>query len=98
MHATTDLVSPRKSVEGAAVIAGAQIRAARALLNWSGVELSERAGVSYATIQRAERSDDMPNMQSRNLVAIKRALEAAGVEFLDGHYTGTGGPGVRLGR
>ena len=38
----------------------------------------------------------MPNMQVRNLAAIKAALEAGGVEFIDGPYTGNGGPGVRV--
>ncbi|MBB4276604.1 hypothetical protein [Rhizobium mongolense] len=27
---------------------------------------------------------------------IESALEAAGIAFLDGDYSGTGGPGVRL--
>lgn len=83
-------------IEGRAVLTGSQMRAARALLGWSANDLAERCGVSYNTIQRAERVDDMPNMQSRNLAAIKSALEAGGVEFIDGQYTGAGGPGVRL--
>lgn len=84
------------SVEIAAVLTGSQIRAARALLKWSGHDLAERSGVSYPAIQRAERVDDMPNMQTKNLLSIKAALEAAGVQFLDGPYSGDGGPGVRL--
>jgi len=98
MIANAALVRSRRIVEGAAVITGSQIRAARALLNWSGTDLADRCGVSYATIQRAEKVDDMPNMQSKNLAAIKSALEAAGVVFVDGPYSGTGGPGVRLAR
>jgi hypothetical protein len=80
----------------APMITGAQIRAARALLKWSGRELSERCGVSYPALQRAEAVDDMPNMQTRNLAAIKSALEDGGVQFIDGLYSGSGGPGVRL--
>lgn len=80
----------------APVLTGSQIRAARALLKWSAHDLADRTGVSYAAIQRAERVDDMPNMQTKNLAAIKTALESAGVQFLDGPYSGDGGPGVRL--
>lgn len=78
------------------MLTGAQIRAARALLKWSGQELAERCGVSYPAIQRAERTDDMPNMQVRNLAAIKAALESGGVIFLDPGDLRPGGAGVRL--
>jgi ribosome-binding protein aMBF1 (putative translation factor) len=78
-----------------AVLTGPQIRAARALLGWRVVDLAEKAGLSYAAVQRAESVDDVPRMQVRNLTSIKQ-LEKAGVEFLDGDYSGRGGPGVRL--
>lgn len=79
----------------APMLTGAQIRAARALLKWSGKDLAEKSGVSYPAIQRAEAVDDLPNMQTRNLAAIKEALEAGGVEFITGSYQGDGGPGLR---
>jgi hypothetical protein len=79
-----------------AVITGAQIRAARALLRWRVVDLAEKAGLSFAALQRAEATDEIPRMQTRNLAAIKTAFENAGVVFLDGDYSGRGGPGVRL--
>lgn len=82
--------------ESSAVLTGAQIRAARALLKWSAAELAEQSGLSYAAVQRAEAVDGMPNMLTRNLAAIKATFESAGVEFMDGHYAGDGGPGVRL--
>lgn len=78
------------------MLTGAQIRAARALLKWSGQTLAEKSGVSYPALQRAEAVDDLPNMQVRNLAAIKGALEAGGIEFIDGSYSGSGGPGARL--
>lgn len=78
------------------MLTGAQIRAARGLLDWSAQKLAERSGVSYGAIQKAETSDGIPPMQVRNLVALKRALEAAGVVLIDGEYSGGGGPGVRL--
>lgn len=94
--ATKTLAKWPSPVNLAPVLTGSQIRAARALLKWSAHELAERTGVSYAAIQRAERVDDMPNMQTKNLAAIKSSLESAGVQFLDGPYSGDGGPGVRL--
>ena len=38
----------------------------------------------------------MPGMNARTLLKMKQAFEAAGVEFIDGPYSGSGGPGVRL--
>jgi transcriptional regulator with XRE-family HTH domain len=64
-------------------ITSAQIRAARALLNWSARELSERSGVSQSSIHRAERAKARPSMHEKSLAAIKAALEQYGVEFLD---------------
>jgi transcriptional regulator with XRE-family HTH domain len=75
------------------LITSAQIRAARALLRWSSADLSELSGVGNATIKRLEVMEGVPSGQVRTLMAIKEALEAAGVEF-------TGAPddrpGVRL--
>jgi transcriptional regulator with XRE-family HTH domain len=81
---------------GTAVLTGSQIRAARALLGWKITELAEKAGISYAAVQRAEAVNSVPNMQVRNLAAIKTAFEKAGIVFIDGDYAGRGGPGVRL--
>lgn len=78
------------------MITGPQIRAARAMLGWSAAELADKAGLSYPTVQRAESVSGMPNMQSKNLFALKGALEAAGVIFLDPGQCQPGGPGVRL--
>jgi len=63
-------------------ITSAQIRAARALLNWSARELSERSGISQSSIHRAERAAAHPSMHEQSLAAIKAALERYGVEFL----------------
>lgn len=90
------LAKTTSNVNFAPMLTGSQIRAARALLKWSGRELADRSGVSYPALQRAEAVDEMPNMQTKNLAAIKSALEAGGVIFLDGPYSGDAGPGVRL--
>jgi len=84
------------AVDGAPMLTGSQIRAARSLLKWSAHDLSAKSGVSYAAIQRAENAEGMPNMQTKNLAAIKTALENGGCQFIDGPYSGNGGPGVRL--
>ena len=96
MPRTKTLARPAATVASASVLTGSQIRAARALLKWSGRELAERCGVSYPALQRAEAVDDVPNMQVRNLMAIKQALESGGAVFLDAGQTRDGGPGVRL--
>ncbi len=64
-------------------IDGAQIRAARALLDWNAALLAERARVSPATVQRTE-----AGIGARQVKAVKdaivAALEAAGIEFIPG--------------
>jgi transcriptional regulator with XRE-family HTH domain len=64
-------------------ITGAQIRAARAFLRWSVHDLSRRCGVSESAISRAERTDDIPAMQDRNLDAVRATFEGHGIEFID---------------
>ena len=64
------------------MITSAQIRAARALLRWSSTQLSDISGVGTATIKRLEVMDGVPSGQVRTLIAIKEALESAGVEFV----------------
>jgi hypothetical protein len=45
------------------------------------------------TIRRAEVAENGTSLTAANELAIRRALEAAGVEFIDENG---GGPGVRL--
>lgn len=75
------------------MIGGAQIRAARALLNWSAEILAESVGVTRQTVQRLEQYDGLPPSRSQTLDDIQRAFEAAGVEFIG---TPDERPGVRL--
>jgi transcriptional regulator with XRE-family HTH domain len=70
-----------------------QIRAARALIRWSALELAERSGVGVTTIRRAELTESETKLTRVNDQAIRRVLEAAGVEFIDEN---DGGAGVRL--
>ena len=70
-----------------------QVRAARALLNWTRAQLSDACGVPVRTLHRFEAGEGEP--QRRTVAAIRAALEAAGAEFI---AENGGGPGVRLAR
>jgi hypothetical protein len=70
-----------------------QIRASRGLLRWSAEELAREAALGLATIKRAEAAENETSMTTANDLAVRRALEAAGIEFIDENG---GGPGVRL--
>jgi transcriptional regulator with XRE-family HTH domain len=73
------------------MITPAQCRAARALLDWSQQELANHAGVGIVTVHQLEARLSRPRRATFDV--IRRALEAAGVEFIDENG---GGPGVRL--
>jgi hypothetical protein len=73
-------------------LSSAQIRAARALLRWSAVDLARNSSLGVNTIRRAEVADEGTSLTAANELAIRRALEAAGVEFIENGQ----GPGVRL--
>jgi hypothetical protein len=74
-------------------LTSAQIRAARALLRWSAEDLARESTLGVTTIRRAELTDRETSMTAANDLAVRRALETAGVEFIDANG---GGPGVRL--
>src|SRR6516162_905326 len=74
-------------------LTSAQMRAARALIRWSAEDLARETALSVTTIRRAELTDYETSMTTANDLAVRRALEAAGVDFIDENG---GGPGVRL--
>ena len=74
-------------------LSSSQIRAARALVNWSAQDLARHSSVSLRTIRRAELGDRQTSMTAPNDLAIRRAFELAGVEFIEENG---GGLGVRL--
>ena len=67
------------------------IRAARALLRWDQRQLAEASSVSLPTIKRLEARPGILNAHAATVMAIRHALEAAGIEF-----TNSERPGVRL--
>jgi hypothetical protein len=76
------------------MITGAQVRAAKALLDWSGTRLAEEANVAISTIRRVEACDGLLATASvKVLQSIKAALECGGIEFIG---TPDDRPGVRF--
>ncbi len=76
-----------------AVLTSELVRAARALLRWEQRDLEAASSVSLPTIKRLESKPGIMAAHMTTLVALKKAIEAAGVEFIDENG---GGPGVRL--
>ena len=74
-------------------ISSAQMRAARALLRWSALDLATASKVGVATIRRVEVVDGEIPATLPNEDALRRALETAGIEFIDNNG---GGDGVRF--
>lgn len=68
-----------------------QLRAARALVDWSREELANRADTTARTIARIEAGETAPRQST--LETIRTALETAGVQFIPENG---GGAGVRL--
>ncbi|WP_250888577.1 transcriptional regulator [Mesorhizobium sp. dw_380] len=68
-------------------------RAARALLGLWQSELAIAASISVATLRRMEASESAAVGLTNNVAAVRRTLEAAGVEFIPENG---GGAGVRL--
>ena len=66
------LVMPTFTVE--------QVRAARAFLGWTQVDLSEAAGLSFEKIRNFETSRFPLSPESH--AAVRKAFKKAGVEFL----------------
>ena len=74
----------------------AQLRAARALLNWSREDLAGKSGIAAETVKGFELRGTDPKLSTLN--AWRRALEVGGVVFIDPNPLGGDehGPGVRL--
>ena len=70
------------------MVTSAQLRAARGLLNWTVRDLALKAAVHRNTVTRIETEETKDGVAFEKLVG---ALQAAGVEFIDGKR-----PGVRF--
>ena len=60
-----------------------QVKAARALLNWSQTELAGASGVSIPTIKRLEAEDGYLGGRDETAAKIREALQGAGIEFIN---------------
>jgi transcriptional regulator with XRE-family HTH domain len=67
-----------------------QLKMARAAVGWGVRELAKKAGVTANTVTRIENGADA---KQSTMDRLQRALEAAGIEFIQENG---GGPGVRL--
>lgn len=75
-----------------AMISPSQLRAARALLDWSQPDLAERSGVSIGTIKTFEKGRSEPKRPT--LIAWRNAFAQSGVVFV--YDDDAGGDGVRF--
>ena len=75
------------------MITSSQLRAARALLRITAIDLASISGVGISTIKRFELSEGVPSGNIKTIDALKKALENAGIEFIG---TPDDRPGVRL--
>ena len=71
----------------------AQVRAARAYLGWTALELAEKAGVSFSTVRRVEMQGRRA-VRDANIDAIREAFTRSGVRFVvhDDGALGIAGP------
>ena len=63
------------------MVSSYQIKAARAMLGWSAIELANRSGVGSASIKRYEVQPGIPIANTKNLMVIRNTFEEAGIEF-----------------
>jgi transcriptional regulator with XRE-family HTH domain len=75
------------------LITSSQLRAARALLKITAIDLASISGVGISTIKRFELSEGVPSGNIKTIDALKKALEKTGIEFIG---TPDDRPGVRL--
>jgi transcriptional regulator with XRE-family HTH domain len=85
---TAQIRIDNENQDGVTKLQPVQCRMARSALGWGVRELAAAAKVSVDTVSRFERGDAL---RDRTLDDMRRALEAAGVEFTNGDA-----PGVRM--
>ena len=81
------------STKNVGIITSAQCRGARAILEMTQPELARAASLGLSTIVDFERR--RRDVSEESIKAMRRALESAGIEFIDENG---GGPGVRMKR
>ncbi len=72
------------------MITSAQIRAARAMLDWSREQLSDNSSVGISALMRLESAEGVPSGNIKTFEAVQKALEEAGIEFIGSPEEGAG--------
>ena len=72
------------------MITSAQIRAARAMLDWSREQLSDNSSVGISALMRLESAEGVPSGNIKTFEAVRKAFEKAGIEFLGSPEEGAG--------
>jgi transcriptional regulator with XRE-family HTH domain len=72
------------------LITSAQIRAARAMLDWSREQLSDNSSVGISALMRLESAEGVPSGNIKTFEAVQKAFEKAGIEFLGSPEEGAG--------
>lgn len=79
------------------MLTSSQIRGARAFLNISQNELSEKSGVSFRTIQNLEHSDELVlKANFETLRKVKGFFEEEGIKFIPPREKDGFGEGIRF--
>lgn len=91
---STDVHQDRLSIQQVATsrLTGAQLRAARGILNWSVKQLAAQTGISAAVIRRLEEQNGLLRLPDGTLKTLRDVLSFAGIDFI---FPGVGKPGVR---
>ena len=72
------------------MITSAQIRAARAMVDWSRERLARESGVGASALMRLESASGIPPGNIKTFDSVQRALEKAGIEFIGTPESGAG--------
>jgi predicted transcriptional regulator len=72
-------------------IATMAVKTARAMVGWEQTDLAKKSGVAISTVRRVESFDGEVGARTSTLSLVKKALEKAGIEFLNDDR-----PGVRM--
>lgn len=92
-HGETAPRAPGVELDGEPALTGSQLRAARALLDWSIADLVATSGVSSNTIKRLEAQNGRLDVRSNSLNKLRQSFEQNGI-----YFTGCGCfvPGVQI--
>ena len=88
-----EVLNAKSSKIASLSVSSEMIRAARALLRWEQRDLATASSVSLPTIKRLESKPGRLGAHQSTIAALRKALEGAGIEFIEQNG---GGPGVRL--